>query len=75
MSYEEAYRDFLDVVISYVRFFYDPSRKIYEYFDEAQNLIDPNESLAAREDFILLISGLQGRRDVMSPAKVVIGAQ
>jgi flavin-dependent dehydrogenase len=69
-SYEQAYREFLDVVISYVRFFYDPSRKIYDYFDEAQNLIDPNESLSARQDFILLISGLQGTRSVMEPVAV-----
>ncbi|MVU81301.1 FAD-dependent oxidoreductase [Nocardia sp. ET3-3] len=66
-SYEEAYRNFLEVVISYVRFFYDPTRQISEYFDEAQNLIDPNEKLSAREDFILLISGLRGKSAIMDP--------
>lgn len=73
-SYEDAYREFLEVVISYVRFFYDPSKKIYEYFDEAQNLIDPAEKLSARQDFILLISGLQGRQAVMEPVALSAGA-
>jgi flavin-dependent dehydrogenase len=57
-SYEEEYRAFLDVVISFVRFFYDPSRKIVEYFEEARKLVDPLAQLKAREDFIVIISGI-----------------
>jgi FAD-dependent halogenase len=57
-SYEDKYRTFLDSVISFVRFFYDPSRKIFEYFDEARKLVDPMEHRQAREDFIFLVSGL-----------------
>lgn len=57
-SYEDEYRAFLDVVISFVRFFYDPSRKIVEYFEEAHKLVDPLEHLKAREDFIVIVSGI-----------------
>ncbi|KAA2251399.1 NAD(P)/FAD-dependent oxidoreductase [Solihabitans fulvus] len=64
-DYEKAYRDFLDVVVSFVRFFYDPEKKIVEYFEQAQDLVDPYRALAAREDFIMLISGLYGARPVM----------
>lgn len=57
-SYEDEYRAFLDVVISFVRFFYDPSKKIVEYFEEARKLVDPLEHLKAREDFIVIVSGI-----------------
>jgi FAD-dependent halogenase len=59
-AYEDEYRGLLDVVISFVRYFYDPSKKIVEYFEEARRLVDPLEHLRAREDFIVLVSGLAG---------------
>jgi flavin-dependent dehydrogenase len=64
-SYEDEYRAFLEVVISFVRFFYDPSKKVVEYFEEARKLVDPTEHLKAREDFIVLISGLVGAYPMM----------
>lgn len=64
-AYEHSYRTFLESVISFVRFFYDPSRKVVEYFQRARELVDPAEALAAREDFILLISGLYDMAPVM----------
>jgi flavin-dependent dehydrogenase len=67
-GYEESYRDFLDVVLSFVRFFYNPSREVVEYFVRARELVDPLERLQAREDFILLISGLYGARSVIEPS-------
>jgi FAD-dependent halogenase len=66
-DYEESYRSFLEVVLSFVRFFYDPSKKVVEYFVKARSLVDPTEGLAEREDFILLISGLYGTQSVMDP--------
>jgi flavin-dependent dehydrogenase len=57
-SYEDEYRAFLDVVVSFVRFFYDPSKKIVEYFEEARKLVDPAEHLKAREDFVVIVSGI-----------------
>jgi len=64
-AYESSYRAFLESVISFVRFFYDPSRKVVEYFERARALVDPAEALAAREDFIQLVSGLYGMAPVM----------
>jgi hypothetical protein len=64
-SYEDAYRVFLDTVISFVCFFYGPSKKVGEYFGKARELIDPIEQLKAREDFIILISGLFATRPLM----------
>lgn len=64
-GYEKAYRDFLEVVISFVRFFYDPSKKVVEYFERARTLVDPEEAFAARQDFISLISGLYGMAPIM----------
>ncbi|WP_131740934.1 NAD(P)/FAD-dependent oxidoreductase [Actinomadura roseirufa] len=63
--YETSYRDFLDVVLSFVRFFYDPSREVIEYFEAAKKLVDPDEALAARQDFVMLISGTYGIEPVM----------
>jgi flavin-dependent dehydrogenase len=76
-SYEDGYRSFLDVVISFVRFFYDPSKEIWDYFERARELVDPTEQLKAREDFITLISGLFAIHPVMdyvpaAPAPVSI---
>ncbi|MEV0403041.1 tryptophan 7-halogenase [Actinoallomurus sp. NPDC050550] len=64
-GYETSYREFLDVVLSFVRFFYDPSKKVIEYFEEARKLVDPDEALAARQDFVALISGLYGIEPIM----------
>jgi len=64
-SYEDGYRAFLDVVISFVRFFYDPSRKVAEYFEEARKLVDPMKHLEAREDFIAIVSGIVGARPIL----------
>ncbi|MGH3751137.1 MAG: tryptophan 7-halogenase [Pseudonocardiaceae bacterium] len=64
-SYEDGYRAFLNNVVSFVRFFYDPSRKVVEYFEKARKLVDPNEHFKARDDFIILISGVQIRCPVM----------
>lgn len=57
-SYEKEYRSVLDVVVSFVRFFYDQNKEVEEYFGRAQQLIDPAEQRKAREDFIVLVSGL-----------------
>lgn len=56
--YEKEYHAVLDVVISFVRFFYDQNREVEEYFEKARTLIDPKEERKAREDFIVLVSGL-----------------
>jgi FAD-dependent halogenase len=57
-TYEKEYHAVLDVVISFVRFFYDQNKSVDEYFEKARDLIDPDEQRKAREDFIVLVSGL-----------------
>ena len=57
-DYEREYHSVLDVVISFVRYFYDKSRAVEDYFERAQSLIDPKEERKARQDFILLVSGM-----------------
>ncbi|GCE49773.1 clorobiocin biosynthesis protein Clo-hal [Thermosporothrix hazakensis] len=63
--YEESYRDFFDVVISFVHYFYDASKEKEAYWHRAQELIDPIEQMTSRQDFIRLISGQAGIVDVM----------
>jgi flavin-dependent halogenase len=57
-SYEKEYHAVLDVVIDFVRFFYDQNKQVEEYFEKARDLIDPEAQRKAREDFIVLVSGL-----------------
>jgi FAD-dependent halogenase len=57
-TYEKEYHEILDVVLNFVRIFYDQTQKAEEYFQQAQGLIDPQMVNQARQDFIALISGL-----------------
>jgi clorobiocin biosynthesis protein Clo-hal len=58
--YEFAYKKFLDVVVSFVHYFYDASRDVSSYFAKAKDLVDPIDQMTARQDFVYLISGLAG---------------
>ena len=64
-SYEDGHRVFLDVAVSFVRYFYDSSRKMMEYFEEARRLVDPMKNLRAREDFMVILSGLMGAPSIL----------
>lgn len=57
-SYEDTHREFLTVIISFVRYFYDASKDKEVYWAKAQSLIDPIKKMTARQDFVALISGL-----------------
>lgn len=63
--YEQSYRTFLDVVLSFVRYFYDASKDRQAYFREAKSLIDPIGQMEARGDFVLLVSGLNAVRPIL----------
>lgn len=63
--YESSYRDFFDVVTSFVHFFYDANQQKETYWERAQELIDPIHEMTIRQDFIRLISGQAGIVDVM----------
>jgi halogenation protein CepH len=73
-AYETHYRDFFDVVVSFVRYFYDARRTRTEYWERAQELIDPVRELEQREDFVKLISGLGGGRAVMELEPVAVAS-
>lgn len=64
-TYETTYKEFFSTVVSFVRYFYDARRQRAEYWQRAQDLIDPVRELEQREDFVKLISGLGGGRPVM----------
>jgi len=76
-QYEQGYRTFVEVVLSFVRYFYDASKDKQLYFSEAKSLIDPIGQMTARDDFILLVSGLNAVRpvlDVSTPANRTDGS-
>jgi flavin-dependent dehydrogenase len=74
-SYEDSYRKFLDVVISFVRYFYDASKDKEVYWAEAQAMIDPIKQMSARQDFVALINGLSAERMVMEPASLAASGE
>lgn len=66
--YEDDYRSFLRTVRSFVSYFYDATKARETYYQEAQRLIDPIEEMTAREDFVLLVSGLIGEAPIFTGA-------
>lgn len=73
-QYEATYREFFETVVSFVRYFYDARRKRTEYWERAQELIDPVRELEERQDFVKLISGLAAMRPVMESPRAAVGA-
>lgn len=63
--YDKSYREFFNIVVSFIGYFYDARRRRVEYWERAQELIDPVRESREREDFVKLISGLTGARPVM----------
>jgi flavin-dependent halogenase len=61
--YESGYRVFLDSVLEFVRFFYDRTKHKEEYWDKAQQTIDPDRLRPRETDFATLLSGLTGLND------------
>ncbi|HUZ25802.1 MAG TPA: NAD(P)/FAD-dependent oxidoreductase [Streptosporangiaceae bacterium] len=65
--YERNYRTFLDSVLDFVRFFYDRTRHKEEYWDKAQQTIDPRKLRPREMDFAAMLSGLTGINDIFYP--------
>jgi FAD-dependent halogenase len=63
--YETGYKKFLDIVFSFVHYFYDASRDKEQYWEKARTLVDPIAKMSQRQDFVYLISGLGGVHSVM----------
>lgn len=59
-TYDKNYRDFIQVVLDFVRFFYDRTKKPEDYWEMAQNAIDPERLRPKKQDFAILLSGTLG---------------
>jgi flavin-dependent dehydrogenase len=62
--YEDSYRTFLDSVLDFVRFFYDRTKNKEDYWDKAQQQIDPQRLRPREMDFATMLSGLTGINDI-----------
>jgi hypothetical protein len=63
-QYETSYRDFLDTLLDFIRYFYDRDRTKEEYWDMAQRSIDPDHLHAPVMDFATMLSGLTGLTEI-----------
>lgn len=63
-QYEQNYRDFLESLLDFIRFFYDRSRSKEDYYDKAQETIDPDRLMPRKMDFATMLSGLTGLKTV-----------
>ena len=62
--YERNYRDFLGSLLEFVRFFYDRTKSKEDYWDAAQQSIDPRRLRPRKIDFARMLSGVSGTRDI-----------
>lgn len=62
--YEQNYREFLESLLEFVRFFYDRDRPKEDYWDKAQQTIDPGKLRPRKMDFATMLSGLTGLNDI-----------
>lgn len=67
--YEKNYREFLDSLLSFVRFFYDRSKSKEDYWDKAQQTIDPQQRRSKRVSFATMLSGLTGIGDIFDDSE------
>jgi flavin-dependent dehydrogenase len=62
--YEQNYREFLNSLLEFVRFFYDRTKSREDYWDAAQENIDPQRLRPRKIDFARMLSGVSGMRDI-----------
>ena len=62
--YERNYREFLESLLEFIRFFYDRTKSKEDYFEAAQNTIDPKRLRPRKIDFARMLSGVSGMRDI-----------
>lgn len=62
--YERNYREFLNSLLEFVRFFYDRTKSKEDYWAAAQESIDPKRLRPRKVDFARMLSGVSGMRDV-----------
>ena len=69
--YEQNYRDFLNSLLEFVRFFYDRTKSKEDYWDAAQENIDPQRLRPRKIDFARMLSGVSGTRDIFDAPAVL----
>lgn len=70
-SYEKDYRDFLDSLLDFIRYFYDQTRTKEDYWDKAQATIDPTKERPRTMDFATMLSGLTGIKQIFDVQETV----
>lgn len=63
-QYEKNYREFLDSLLEFIRYFYDRTRQKEEYWAKAQQTVDPGQRRSSRRSFATMLSGLTGISDI-----------
>jgi flavin-dependent dehydrogenase len=66
--YEKNYREFLESLLDFVRFFYDRTKHKEDYWDKAQQTIDPLKLQPRKIDFATMLSGLTGINEIFPEA-------
>jgi len=66
--YEKNYREFLESLLEFVRFFYDRTKHKEDYWDKAQQTIDPLRLQPRKIDFATMLSGLTGINEIFPEA-------
>jgi flavin-dependent dehydrogenase len=62
--YERNYREFLESLLEFIRFFYDRTKSKEDYWDAAQQTIDSRRLRPRKIDFARMLSGVSGMRDI-----------
>jgi flavin-dependent dehydrogenase len=57
-AYEDKCREFLNVILDFVRYFYNQALTREDYYRGAQEMIDPDKEAPPDFDFVKLVSGL-----------------
>lgn len=66
-QYQADYHQFAGNLVEFIRFFYDRTLNRAEYWDKAQEVIDPERNLPSRRDFATILSGMAGLHEVFLP--------
>jgi flavin-dependent dehydrogenase len=70
--YERNYREFLDSLLDFVRFFYDRTKSREDYWGKAQQNLDPGKMRPQKIDFAMMLSGVSGVHEIFEPHEVPV---
>lgn len=65
--YERNYREFLESLLDFVRFFYDRTKNKEDYWEKAQQNLDPHRMRPQKIDFAMMLSGVSGVHEIFEP--------